>query len=143
MTWWVWVIVGVFLCVAEIATPGAFYLLFFGISALLVGFLAWSNLVDTTWIQILLFSIISIISLIVFRRWLNEKLNLKEVGGQIHTIEGEIGTAMESIPSGGSGKVEVRGSNWNAVNQSDGEIEQGQKCIIEQVKGVSLWAKGA
>ena len=78
MTWWVWVIVGVFLCVAEIATPGAFYLLFFGISALLVGFLAWSNLVDTTWIQILLFSIISIISLIVFRRWLNEKLNLKE-----------------------------------------------------------------
>ena len=51
MAWWVWIVGGVLLCLAEMATPGAFYLLFFGVAALVVGVLAWVGLVETTWVQ--------------------------------------------------------------------------------------------
>ncbi len=143
MAWWIWIIGGVLLCLAEMATPGAFYLLFFGVAALVVGVLAWASLVDATWVQFLLFSVFSIVSLVMFRRALSERLNLEDPAVKIHTLEGESGTAMEDIPAPGTGKVEVRGTSWNAVNKGDAPIEQGQECVIERVEGVSLWVRGA
>ena len=112
MAWWVWIVGGVLLCLAEMATPGAFYLLFFGVAALVVGVLAWVGLVETTWVQFLLFSMVSIASLVLFRRMLTERLNPEEPTTKINTLEGESGTALEDIPA--SGKVEVRGTGWNA-----------------------------
>ena len=143
MAWWIWIIGGVLLCLAEMATPGAFYLLFFGVAALVVGVLAWAGLVDATWVQLLLFTVFSIVSLVMFRRALSERLNLDEPGEMIHTLEGNSGTAMEDIPASGTGKVEVRGTSWNAENRGDAPIEQGQACVIERVEGVSLWVRGA
>ena len=143
MAWWVWIVGGVLLCLAEMATPGAFYLLFFGVAALVVGVLAWAGLADATWVQFLLFTIISIVSLVLFRRTLTERLNPDEPTAKIHTLEGESGTALEDIPVQGTGKVEVRGTGWNAVNKGDAPIEKGQSCLVERVEGVSLWVRSA
>ena len=143
MAWWVWIVGGVLLCLAEMATPGAFYLLFFGVAALVVGVLAWVGLVETTWVQFLLFSVVSIASLVLFRRMLTEKLNPDGPVTKINTLEGESGTALEDIPADGTGKVEVRGSGWNAVNKGDTLIEKGQACLVERVEGVTLWVKSA
>ena len=52
--WWHWLVLGLLLAVAELATAGGFYLLFFGIGALLVGGLAGLGLVTEAWLQILL-----------------------------------------------------------------------------------------
>lgn len=143
MAWWVWIVGGVLLCLAETATPGAFYLLFFGVSALVVGVLAWVGLVETTWVQFLLFSIVSIASLVLFRRMLAERLNPEEPATKINTLEGESATALEDITAHGIGKVEVRGVGWNAVNKSGTLIEKGQTCLVERVEGVSLWVRSA
>ena len=143
MAWWVWIVGGVLLCLAEMATPGAFYLLFFGVAALVVGVLAWVGIVETSWVQFLLFSIVSIASLVLFRRMLTDRLNFDEPGTKIHTLEGESGTALEDIPANGTGKVEVRGSGWNAVNEGDAPIEKGQACLVERVEGVTLRVRGA
>lgn len=143
MAWWIWIVGGVLLCLAEMATPGAFYLLFFGVAALVVGVLAWAGLVETTWLQFLLFSVVSIVSLIMFRRALVERLNPDEPAEKINTLEGESGRALEEIPAGGTGKVEVRGTAWNAVNKGESLIEKGQACVVERVEGVSLWVRGA
>lgn len=143
MAWWVWIVGGVLLCLAEMATPGAFYLLFFGVAALVVGVLAWAGLVEATWVQFLLFSVFSIVSLVLFRRTLTERLNPEEPATKINTLEGESGTALEDIPAHGTGKVEVRGTGWNAVNTGESPIEQGQACVVERVEGVSLWVRGA
>ncbi len=143
MAWWIWIVGGVLLCLAEMATPGAFYLLFFGVAALVVGVLAWAGFVDTTWIQFLLFTVFSIASLVLFRRALTRRLNLDEPAEKINTLEGESGTALEDIPAEGSGKVEVRGTGWNAVNKGTSPIEEGQDCVVERVEGVSLWVRGA
>ena len=88
MAWWIWIIGGVLLCLAEIATPGAFYLLFFGLAALVVGLLAWGDLVSITWVQILLFTIFSIIALVTFRRSIKEGLDRRETVAKIHSLEG-------------------------------------------------------
>ena len=40
MIWWYWMVLGLGLLGAEMTTPGGFYILFFGLSALLVGTLA-------------------------------------------------------------------------------------------------------
>lgn len=143
MAWWVWIVGGVLLCLAEMATPGAFYLLFFGVAALVVGVLAWMGLVEATWVQFLLFSVVSIASLVLFRRMLTERLNPKGPATKINTLEGESGKALEDIPAQGTGKVEVRGTGWNAVNKGDTLIEQGQACLVERVEGVTLWVRSA
>ena len=67
MVWWYWMVLGLALLAAEMTTPGGFYILFFGLSALLVGTMAGLGIVDLDWLQWLLFSVIAIGSLLVFR----------------------------------------------------------------------------
>ena len=45
MLWWVWILLGFLLLLAEVLTPGGLYLLFFGVAAILVGLLAGLNLI--------------------------------------------------------------------------------------------------
>jgi membrane protein implicated in regulation of membrane protease activity len=39
MAWWIWVLGGLVLLVAEVTTPGGFFAIFFGAGAILVGVL--------------------------------------------------------------------------------------------------------
>jgi len=40
MEWWTWILFGLVLFLAEIVTPGGFYIIFFGVGAVIVGVLA-------------------------------------------------------------------------------------------------------
>ena len=37
MTWWMWVALGLVLGAIELATPGGFFVIFFGVGAVIVG----------------------------------------------------------------------------------------------------------
>ena len=39
MTWWTWLLLGLVLAALELATPGGFFILFFGLGAIVVGIL--------------------------------------------------------------------------------------------------------
>ena len=39
MDWWIWILFGLLLLLVELVTPGGFYILFFGIGAVIVGIL--------------------------------------------------------------------------------------------------------
>ena len=66
--WWVWVVIGVTLAVAEVMLPG-FILLGFAIGAALVGFLLLLGLLGgNLFVLILIFAIASLISWIALRR---------------------------------------------------------------------------
>src|SRR6476469_1095454 len=80
MVWWYWMVLGLALLGAEMTTPGGFYILFFGLAALLVGTLAGLNLVQTDWLQWLLFSVIAIVSLLLFRGPLLAKISNEHKG---------------------------------------------------------------
>ena len=63
MPWWLWTLFGLTLLLLEVQAFNSFYLLFFGVGALLVGLLDAVGLVEADWLQWLLFSVLSIVTL--------------------------------------------------------------------------------
>jgi membrane protein implicated in regulation of membrane protease activity len=80
MEWWMWLAAGLVLVVAELATPGGFVIIFFGIGALLVGLFALLGVVTSAPLQFLLFSVLSIASLAILRSRLQSLGILPSVG---------------------------------------------------------------
>lgn len=138
MSWWLWLSLGLLLLVAEILTPGGFYLLFFGVGALLVGMLSGLGWIGLQWMEWFLFSILSIGALALFRRPLLNRFQVGIHGNGIDSLLGETATALETIPVGTIGKVELRGAAWSARNVGETPIQKGEHCRVEKVEGLML-----
>lgn len=124
------------------ATPGGFYVLFFGLAALVVGALAGFGWLATAWLQWLLFSILSVISLFLFRNSLLVWMKAHEpVGREVDAIAGETAMLMEALLPGQLGKAELRGSTWNVRNTGSVVLNKGQRVRVERVDGLTLWVK--
>ncbi len=108
MEWWIWILLGLLLLLAELVTPGGFYFIFFGSGAVVVGVLAGLGIGGPVWFQILLFSILSLVSLWLFREKLL-KLTEQAPDMKIDSLVGETAVANDEIPVNGIGKVELRG----------------------------------
>jgi len=137
MNWWIWILIGLLLVLAEVVTPGGFYLLFFGIGALIVGLLTFADIAGPTWLQVLLFSIISVCTLWLFRQKL---LQLFQVNTQkpVDSVVGETALVVDPIIVNGIGKVELRGASWSARNIGEVPLGAGGRCIVERVDGLTL-----
>src|SRR6187549_1244020 len=110
MVWWYWMVLGLALLGAEMTTPGGFYILFFGLSALLVGTLAGLQIVQADWVQWLLFSIIAIGSLLVFRGPLLARMNDGRTAyAHVDSMIGEVAIPLEALDAGAIGRAELRG----------------------------------
>ncbi len=139
MTWWLWLLLGLILLGAEIVTPGGFYMLFFGLAALLVGALAGFHAISTEWIQWLLFSVLSVASLVVFRGPLRRRMSEDEPGATpVDTMVGELALVLEDLAPGALGKAEFRGSTWNVRNTSTILLRKGQRSRVDHVDGLTL-----
>src|SRR6185503_19637106 len=141
MIWWIWIVLGLALLVLEIATPGGFYFIFFGGSAILVGFLTASGLLATDWLEWLLFSVFAIGSTAVFRKPLLQKFSPTIPNREVDSLVGETATAMEAIQPGAIGKAELRGTAWSAVNNSQDSLVRGQRCRVERVDGLTIFVR--
>jgi inner membrane protein len=137
--WWGWFVFGFLLLLLELASPGGFYFLFFGVGAISVGTLAWATVVEAAWVQLTVFSILSILASLLFRRPLLQRFGPKSDATIIDSVVGEVATVMDNIEAGGFGKVEVRGTAWNAKNSSSRRLLRGDRCKVERIDGLSLW----
>ena len=71
MTWWGWMILGAFLFGSElVAIDAQFFLVFLGISAMLVGLADLIGIAMPEWVQWLVFASLSLISMFTFRKQL-------------------------------------------------------------------------
>ena len=117
MVWWYWMVLGLALLGAEMTTPGGFYIIFFGLSALLVGTLAGLEIVNADWLQWLLFSVIAVGSLLLFRGPLLARMNDgRKAHAEVDSLVGEVVVPLEALPAGATGKAELRGTTWTAKN---------------------------
>src|SRR5215468_11380944 len=132
MQWWMWILAGLGLLVAETLTPGGFFAFFFGLGAILVGALAFLGLAGPDWMHWLLFSVLSVLGLLVFRRPLMRRFGLSK-GKPVDRMEGEVGTVLQDVGPGGFGKVEVRGSSWSARTAGSVALVKGQRARVERV----------
>jgi inner membrane protein len=140
MVWWYWMVLGLILLGAEMTTPGGFYILFFGLSALLVGALAGLEMVPMDWMQWLLFSVIAIGSLLVFRGPLLARINAgHQTRAGVDSMIGEMATALEALPAGATGKAELRGTTWTTKNVGATDFLKGQRGRVTKVDGLTLW----
>src|SRR5262245_42125262 len=140
MVWWLWVLLGLGLLAFEMATPGGFFALFFGVSALVVGVLAGAGAGGPPWMQWLLFSLVSVVALLTLRRPLQARLD-PGGGRSVDSLVASTAVALEELAAGGTGKVELRGSAWSARNQGDRALAKGQRCRVEKVDGLTLWVR--
>ena len=138
MDWWIWVLFGLVLGLAELTTPGGFYLLFFGASAIGVGILERAGIVTTPWIQWFLFSALSILAVYLLRQPMKERFQKEVPDENSDTLTGDHAEASEDISAGGTGQVALRGTTWRAENIGATLIEKGQRCHIDHVDGVTL-----
>ena len=142
MLWWHWGILGLSLIGVEILTLGGlgnFYFLFFGMAALMVSALTWSGLIEAAWLQWFLFAILGIISLLVMKKPLQNKqpLNGKDES-DVDSMVGEMAKVLEPLKPQTLGKVELRGSTWNARNTGTTLLEKDAIAKIVQVDGLTL-----
>lgn len=142
MVWWAWIILGFFLVLAELLTPGGFYLIFFGVGALVVGLLSVAGIAGPGWVQWLLFTVISAGCLAFLRKSLVDRFSASGGSGQprvdTDSVVGETAVAAEKIACGEIGRVEMRGSAWRARNRGAQELAIGQRCTVERVEGLLL-----
>jgi membrane protein implicated in regulation of membrane protease activity len=136
MSWWLWAILGFALMAAETLHMGLF-LVFFGMAAAIVSALTRFALAGPDWMQWLLFSVISIVSVALFRKPLLKYLRIN-VRKDVDTMIGDTAKTMEAIEINGHGKAELRGSPWNAVNVGDKPLDKNELCRVERVDGITI-----
>jgi hypothetical protein len=142
MPWWSWMLFGAALLGVEIMVPGSFFVLFFGVGALLVGALVGLGLGGEAWLQWLLFSAFSVLSLLAFRSRLLarfQRSRASSVGTE--TFVGETATLLDDLAPGAVGKAELRGSVWTVRSRDAQALRRGQLCRVENVDGLTLWVR--
>ena len=137
MEWWMWLALGLALVVAELATPSGFFIIFFGVAALTVGVLAGLNMAGTTWVQWLLFSVLSIAYVLAFRGRLQTKVQIPPPH-DVDSLIGGLAIVQERLLPGVVGRVELRGSMWSARNTSQVTLDAGQRARVASVDGLTL-----
>lgn len=139
MAWWAWMVLGIGLLGVEMFVIDAqFYLVFIGLSAAIVGLLGLFGVDLPNWGQWLIFSALAIAAMVAFRRRLYELVRNR--GGHVEErlTVGDRVVATGRIEPGENGRVEYRGSTWNARNTGAAAIEPGREAVIAEVDGLTL-----
>ncbi len=139
MAWWHWIVVGLILIALEMAASGGFYVIFFGIAAIAIGFLNVLDLAGPLWFQFLLFSAISIGSLLFFRRPFMRWMQLDRPGSDVDSMIGETAVPLEDIAAGAVGRAELRGTVWSARNRANAAVRKGQRCTVVAVDRLMIF----
>jgi membrane protein implicated in regulation of membrane protease activity len=138
MPWWGWIIIGAVLLGSELLVVDAgFYLVFIGIAAALTGAVELAGVVLEPWVQWVLFSIISLALMVLFRKKFYARLRGSGIGYETGPA-GEIVTVEQILQPGESGRLAYRGTEWTVINCSDEAFEQGQHVQISSVDGLKL-----
>jgi membrane protein implicated in regulation of membrane protease activity len=136
MAWWLWLTIGFILMAAE-TLHMALFLVFAGFAAVVVGVLSKLGLAGPEWRQWLLFSVISVASILLFRKPLLKYFRFNQ-SRSVDTMIGETAKTMEAMPVNARGKAELRGSIWNAMNIGTQPLDSGEYCRVEEVDGITI-----
>ena len=122
-----WFIIG-FLCfLLEFVLPGLI-LFFFAVGAWIVAFLSLFIDMDIN-MQIIVFLVSSILTILIFRKWVKKIIWAKKHSTELEDeFLGKTGKAETFIGPGQNGKVDFRGTSWDA--RSTDRIEKGEDVTI-------------
>jgi membrane protein implicated in regulation of membrane protease activity len=130
---WHWLIAAVVMIIIEMVLPAA-YFLWMGISAFVVGLLLYAIPGIPTLIQVIIFGVLSVVSLYMYKR--HQKMNPEEKDEPRLNRRGEqyIGRSftLEEAIVNGVGKVKVDDSTWKVKGI---DMPAGMKVRVMSVEG--------
>lgn len=137
MAWWFWIVLGLALLGLELAMPGGFFLVFFGLSGLILGLVTLAVPHLSAWIAWAAFSVIAIVLLVAFRQKLIQLLAANPAQ-PVDSLVGEEIELSEDLPAGGQGSVTLRGTSWRAENVGTLTLTAGSRVKVREVDGLML-----
>jgi len=144
MEWWLWIIAGLALLAVEMLIPGLIVFLFFGAAAIVMGVLQKLGLGGPVWFQWVLFSVLSVVSLMTLRSPILRRLHRQtQSDPEIDTLKGREVVLLSDLAPGAPGKAELRGASWSVVGTHDEALPRGSRCIVEKVDGLTLHVRAA
>jgi membrane protein implicated in regulation of membrane protease activity len=144
MSWWGWLIIGALLLSAEMFVIDAqFYLVFLGISAVIVGFLEPAGVELAQWQQWLAFAVLSVAAMVSFRKRLYTLVSQRTGVVEERLTLGDRIVVPTRLEPGQTCRVDYRGSSWTARNVDALALEAGREAVIANVEGLTLHVKSA
>ncbi|MDP9361719.1 MAG: NfeD family protein [Acidobacteriota bacterium] len=141
MEWWVWVLAAFLLLTIEFFATTA-HIGFFAVGAFLVAILVGAGVPIPLWAQLLTFAISSVVLLVFVRPVVVRKLGLSTTR-IVDTFVGEQAIVLADLPIAAEGKAEMRGSTWTARNIGETPLLKGQRCVVEQVVGLTIHVRAS
>jgi membrane protein implicated in regulation of membrane protease activity len=135
----IWFVIGFVFFLLEFVIPGLI-LFFFAIGAWFVAVLSlFFDLSINT--QLIIFLASSILTILLFRKWVKKLIWTRRNSNEIIEDEflGKTGKAETAIHPGKIGKVDFKGTSWDA--QSDDIIEKGENVTIIGNESILLIVK--
>ena len=138
--WWVWIVGGIALIIAELAIP-AFFVIWFGLGALLVGLLTLLLPSLSATAQFAIWTLASLGMVILWFRVFKQSFHKTRIGTADGEVIGEIGLLVGAVAPFERGKVRfqrpVLGSEeW--VCLADASIAAGERVKVVAVEGSFL-----
>lgn len=134
---WVFIALGGVLLIIELLGTGG-YSLWSGISAFIVGLIAW--IVPIPWAFLwLLFAIFTLVTAYVWWLWLKKHGGDKAEKGTLNQPQQEligIKTIVVDAINNGYGRVKIKDGTWSA--QCDEDVAVGTRVIVVAVDGIML-----
>lgn len=133
---YIWLAVIVLLAILEGATAQLVSIWFVigGIAALIT-----SIFTDAVWIQLTVFVLVSILSLLITRPLVKKAMNFKKEDTNAGRLVGQKAIVIETIENDqGKGQVNVSGSVWTARSMDQTVIPKGASVLVDAIEGVKL-----
>ncbi len=136
LVFWHWWTLGVLLLIVELLAPGMFFI-WMGESAFVVGAILWLVPTLDTEYQVMLFSALSLLSILVFRRFLKWRPIISDhplLNQRTAQYVGRVFTLEEPIVNG-RGKIRVDDSSWRVEGE---DCAAGARVRVIDAEGVIL-----
>lgn len=137
----IWFIAGIIFLFAELIMPG-FIIFFFGIGSLITALLTYLLNIDSVTVQIMIFLVSSLLSLILLRKFFGNLFKGKTGSDKVLKDEfvGKRAVVIKEIkPNSLKGKIEFNGTHWEA--DSDFQIEKDTVVEITERRDLTLIVK--
>jgi membrane protein implicated in regulation of membrane protease activity len=135
--WWHWIVLGIALMLAELAVP-AFFLVWFGLGAVIVGAIVFFVPATGLAWQVILWTASSLAFVLLWFRIFKPGMHKTRVGMSKGTLIGEVGLVVRDIRPFDKGQIRfqkpILGAEiWESI--ADEEIKVGERIKVVDVEG--------
>ena len=138
--WWHWAVLGIGLIIAELAVP-AFFIVWFGLGALLVSLIVLVAPSLGLTAQLLTWTVASVAMVVIWFRIFKPGMHKTRVGMSDSNIVGEVGMLTRDVEPYQKGQVRfqkplVGSESWECI--SDEVIKSGERVKVLGIEGSFL-----